>query len=760
MTAFTHAHFYKWTWYSAVFDRSVYFCAFRRLEICLDCQTPVPSGRIKYCPKKEGKNAPGLPGVHQDMGVTAIMDQKTFDEEQKHLTLVYGKLTETCADLTKRMEELNATAEADKKDILSNLRLDTADDEVRYETYGEIETWNRYIDDYNVRADAMGARLKSVKALLESPYFARVTIQFDEDEEPEDYYIGRAAFSENGYDQVVLDWRSPLAETYYNQDNGKTYYTVDGKKIPCDLLLRRQFDLDRDHLNGYFDTQIAIEDPLLLASLSRTRTDKMQSITATIQKEQNAIIRYPDVPVMLVNGIAGSGKTSVLLQRIAYLFYHQRKTLRPENVYLMTLNPVFRQYIDNVLPDLGEENPGTMTWKEFLQYVHNPIPDPGLTTDPASLEKIDRELSDFVLEKEDLISIRQKGKTVLHTDEILQVLRRHPNLKTGVRLIQVAEDELEDEIRAVLKKRREQQDKTENDLSYDTAEDAKGENQIENDFGGAFSMARSFGWLNIQHIAQRFLKKRHITSIEWFYLKMALTGECDRNASYVMIDEVQDYTKPQLMTLAKYFVNAKFMLLGDEFQSIRDNNVTFQEIHALFAGAGKQVTELPLQTSYRSSPEITDLFAGLLPKEKQLEANSVQRPGVAPKIRSFAEHADYVAALKEEIEEAGKKDGLTAVICRDRRSFQSITDLLGKDYLPAVSKEEPLPKKGAFLIELVNAKGLEFDHVILPDANAKYYPEDLLSRHCLYTAISRATTSLTLLAEGGITPLLSGKETC
>ena len=215
-----------------------------------------------------------------------------------------------------------------------------------------------------------------------------------------------------------------------------------------------------------------------------------------------------------------------------------------------------------------------------------------------------------------------------------------------------------------------------------------------------------------------------------------------------MIDEVQDYTKPQLMTLAKYFVNAKFMLLGDEFQSIRDNNVTFQEIHALFAGAGKQVTELPLQTSYRSSPEITDLFAGLLPKEKQLEANSVQRPGVAPKIRSFAEHADYVAALKEEIEEAGKKDGLTAVICRDRRSFQSITDLLGKDYLPAVSKEEPLPKKGAFLIELVNAKGLEFDHVILPDANAKYYPEDLLSRHCLYTAISRATTSL------------SGKETC
>ncbi len=681
------------------------------------------------------------------------MDQKTFDEEQKHLTQVYEKLTAADADLTARLTELNATAEADKKDILSNLRLDTADDEVQYETYGEIETWNRYIDDYNVRADAMGARLKSVKALLASPYFARVTIQFDPEEEPEDYYIGRAAFSENGYDQVVLDWRSPLAEVYYNQDNGKTYYTVDGKKVPCDLLLRRQFDLAKDVLHGYFDTQVAIEDPLLLASLQKTRTDKMQSITATIQKEQNAIIRYPDVPVMLVNGIAGSGKTSVLLQRIAYLFYHQRKTLRPENVYLMTLNPVFRQYIDNVLPDLGEENPGTMTWLEFLQYVHNPIPDPGLSTDAASLEKIDEDLPAFRLEKEDLISIRQKGKTILHTDRILEVLRRHPNLATGVRLIQVAEDELEDEIKAVLKKRREQADKTQGEEAAPA--DPRDENQIENDFGGAFGMVRSFGWLNLNHIAQRLLGKRRITSIEWFYLKMALTGECDRNASYVMIDEVQDYTKAQLLTLAKYFVNARFMLLGDEFQSIRDNTVTFAEIHDLFDKAGRKVTELPLRTSYRSSPEITSLFASLLPREQRLLASSVQRPGVAPRITAFDDHASYVEALRGAIEEAAGRDGLTAVVCRDRRTFQSVVDLLGKDAIATVGRDEKLPKHGVFAIELANAKGLEFDGVILPDASAKYYPEDLLSRHCLYTALSRATTDLTVLAEGALTPLLN-----
>lgn len=687
------------------------------------------------------------------------MDQNIFDEEQKHLTDVYGRLKSAYEELSQKLHTLNETAEADKKDILSNLRLDTADEEVQYETYGEIETWNRYIDDYNVRADAMGARLKSVKALLESPYFARIRIQFDEDEEPEDYYIGRAAFSENGYDQIVLDWRSPVAEAYYNQDNGRTFYTVDGKKIPCDLLLRRQFDLAKDHLNAYFDTQVAIEDPLLLSSLSRTRTDKMQSITATIQKEQNAVIRCPDAPVILVNGIAGSGKTSVLLQRIAYLFYHQRKTLRPENVYLMTLNPVFRQYIDNVLPDLGEENPGTMTWKEFLQYVHDPIGNLGLETDAASLEKIDRELADFPLEKEDLVTIRQKGRTVLSTDQILAILRRHQNLKTGVRMIQVAEDEIEDEIRLTLKKRREEADRTENDLPYEEADDnAKNENQLENDFGGAFSMARNFGWLNFQHITQRFLGKKHISSIEWFYMKMSLTGECDRNASYVMIDEVQDYTKAQLMTLSKYFVNARFMLLGDEFQSIRENNVTFREIHELFEGKGKEVRELTLDTSYRSSPEITSLFAGLLPREKRLLANSVQRPGIEPKLEAFDDHAAYTEALKKAVQEAKEQDGLTAVVCRDKRSFQSVTDLLGKDFLPTVGRNEALPKSGVFAIELINAKGLEFDSVILPDGNARYYPDELLARHCLYTAISRATAKLTILAEGTMTPLLKGSQ--
>lgn len=700
------------------------------------------------------------------------MDQRVFDEEQKHLTETYDKLVAMNAELEESIETLNQQAAEEKADILTNIRIDTADDEVQMESYGEMETWNRYIDTYNIKSGTMSAKLTKLKMLLESPYFARVTLQFAPDEEPENYYIGRSSISENGYDQLIVDWRSPIAETYYNQENGKTFYEVDGRRIDVDLLLRRQFELDKDQLKAYFDTQLAIEDPMLLASLSRQHSDKMQAITVTIQKEQNAIIRYPDVPVLLVNGIAGSGKTSVLLQRIAFMFFHQRTTLKPEDVYLITLNPVFTQYIDNVLPDLGERNPNTLTWTEFLQMVHDPIPDPGVETTAESLRRIDKALQSFSFEEEDLVPIDQKGKPVLGTEKILEALRAHEGkLPAGVRLIQVTVDELLEEARRALrsKKNSDKDDEDGEELSegaedaadenvsgspLDGRMDVKEENRIQNNYGGAFKMIRECGWLNLDHIGQRILGTKKLTSIQWLYLKMALTGECDRTAKYVCIDEVQDYTEAQLMIFERYFVNAKFMLLGDEFQSIREGNIAFQDIHRLFEEKGKKTVELPLQTSYRSSPEITALFAGLLPEEKKLEAQSVQRPGVEPEICVTASEEEWKEKLLASIRENEGKPGVTAVICAGRKELDRIRKELGDKAPAAVSKDEPVPAGGSILISLQYAKGLEFDHVILPNAAPGNYPEGTLSRHRLYTAISRATQDITILAKKELSPLL------
>ena len=257
--------------------------------------------------------------------------------------------------------------------------------------------------------------------------------------------------------------------------------------------------------------------------------------------------------------------------------------------------------------------------------------------------------------------------------------------------------------------------------------------------------------LPIRHrILSRILNRKKLTAAEWIWLKILLTGMGDKNVRYVMIDEVQDYTAAQLMVLRRYFANAKFMMLGDEFQAIRPGTVSFEKIRGLFA----EVEEFPLLTSYRSSPEITEIFTGLLPREKRIFTASVQRPGTAPVKMGCDSSEEYLLRLRLLISSAEKEDGLTAVICANKRSLERIEELLGDEAPRVIRRNQALPAGGVFLITLDLVKGLEFDGVILPDADPKMYPDDILSRHRLYTAVSRATRRLSILAEGELTGLL------
>ncbi|WP_044932065.1 HelD family protein [Butyrivibrio sp. AC2005] len=678
------------------------------------------------------------------------MEKEIFNQEQEHLTKTYDKLLDMKKELEDQIHALDEKALDDKNDIRDNIRFDYADIETTMETLAEIEVWNRYIDTYNVESNSLGQRLNSVNKLLESPYFAKIQLQFDPSEEPESYYIGRAAISENRYDQMVVDWRSPIAEVYYNQETGHTHYTVEDREIPVDLQLRRQFDLQKNKLIAYFDTQIAIEDPLLLQSLSQTHSDKMQAITATIQKEQNTVIRYPDVPVLLVNGIAGSGKTSVLLQRIAYLFYQKRTSLRPDQVCLMTLNPVFREYIDNVLPDMGETNPLTLTWGEFLDMCDVPFTDNEYDyTEAENLQKIHDVLPSLTPEVNFFNDISQKGNLVISRKEVLSTVNKFRKFPMGIRLIQTVSDELEQRAKNALRN----MDHDEDNASGGTSKsDAAENNRLENDFGGALSNIRHCGWVNPLRVAQKILGKKRITPAEWLFTKMELTGECDRNMRYVMVDEIQDYTKAQMMVFSKYFPNARFMLLGDEFQAIREGTISFAEIKEMAKTDKKRFVTLSLMTSYRSSPEITDVFASILPKEKKMQVSSVKRPGEPVYMKACSSDEEYTDELKRLIKEFEQKDGLTAIICRNQINLERIAASLG-DAAPAIiTGHDALPKSGAFLLELALAKGLEFDNVILADADAKTYPDDELGKHCLYTAISRATRHLAILADGAALP--------
>jgi DNA helicase-2/ATP-dependent DNA helicase PcrA len=174
----------------------------------------------------------------------------------------------------------------------------------------------------------------------------------------------------------------------------------------------------------------------------------------------------------------------------------------------------------------------------------------------------------------------------------------------------------------------------------------------------------------------------------------------------------------------------------------------------MFASQGKEVTNRSLMTSYRSSPEITSLFTGLLPKEISVQTNSVQREGIDPEILAFESHEAYVEKLRSVIAGNTRTEGLTAIICQDRTGINMMTRNLSDETPHVVRNYEKLPKSGIILMELKLAKGLEFDTVILPDVNVREYPDRELFRHRLYTAMSRATEKLIIMSDGELSPLI------
>ena len=692
-----------------------------------------------------------------------------FEEEQQHLSSTFAKLEAIEHELSAALRANLEDALEDKESMLDELALN-ADSDVHVETMAEYEAMNRIIDAYNLSAEINVEKLHRAQLLLKQPYFAKLQLQFRPGAQPKDVYIGAAGMTDDMRRHFIIDWRSPVAEVYYNQENGRTSYTADGRTIECELKLRRQFDIERDELKAYFDTTVAIQDPLLLQSLSKQRSDKLQAITTTIQKEQNAVIRHDDVPVLLVNGIAGSGKTSVLLQRIAYLFYTLRDTLRPKDVHLITPNPVFERYIDEVLPQMGESNPRTETWDALMEYLGLGSRGIGQDTSGEELAAIDEKLKDFELEPADFCDLRVETERVIGAAQARGAYNKLGRFPAGPRRCRLAADDLLERLNQRIK--RLSADENVQDRLVDLSEeeqirifgrfiDAESDEEwqwfaqryLQDRYAPVRDAIDNCEWLRIDRIGMRLLGRETLSSAEWLYLKLALAGGGDPQARYVMVDEVQDYTVAQLMVLARYFRNAHFLLLGDENQAIREHTANFAQVRRVFENAFGEVSELQLMTSYRSSPEITALFTTLLPDAQRVQAQSVQRPGTAPRIDTYTSKEAHAAALADAVAHAGEQGGLTAVIANDSSHAKHLAKQLG-DAVIAADKVAALPQEGVLLLDLKLAKGLEFDRVIIADANTQAFPISDVARHRLYTAISRATQEVTILACGKLTKLL------
>ena len=700
-------------------------------------------------------------------------DDPIFQQEQEHLTKLYAKLLEMRDAIGEDLESNHKGARQDLIDMSEEVRLDFGGADETIETLAAIETLNSVIDAYNQYHDFNVDKLRRVMLLLMQPYFAKVRLQMRPGRPARDVYIGAAGMTDEHSIPLVVDWRSPVAETYYNQQMGETSYDVDGKKRTVNLELRRQFDIVRDKLNMYFDTTVAIEDSLLLGALKKHHSEKLQAITATIQREQNTIVRHEDVPALLVNGIAGSGKTSVLLQRIAFLLYRERKTLNPDQVYLFTPNNVFERYIDTVLPSMGEANPQVFTWRDFVEDQGAGQRDAGVHTDPAELRRIEEAVKSLAIEPEDLREIRVDDTVLLKPSQVEGAVRKFERFGVGARFCALVTDELHERLERRFTAMSKDEDLQEKVAGFDLDEqvhwfgetvgaDDEAETvnltrrYVEQRFAEAHDRIDDLSWLRFDRIGMRLLGAQALSATEWLYLRLCITGSGDKNARYVMIDEVQDYTVAQLMVLARHFSRAHFLLLGDEHQAIFEGTASFAQIAEVFTETHGSVEECRLLTSYRSSPEITAMFTSLLDSDEQLRLTSVHRSGVAPVVRELdGDDVDaYVAELRRIAEEAAGDEGLTAFVAESDSRVSWLAKQLG-DAVQVLGKDSDLPATGVVLLPLRVAKGLEFDHVVIPDAQAEVYPDTPLCRRRLYTAISRAMHRVTVLSQGPMTPLLA-----
>lgn len=287
--------------------------------------------------------------------------------EQQHVESTVQVIHNEQEMIKKQQATLEDSLNSQLKEI-SDKKINIGSEEAFYESVLEYQQHEQELMLRYKTAESQEKRLKTLATMTNSPYFAR--IDFTEGNEPkETLYLGIASLRDNKENTIVIDWRAPIANLYYEGELGTTFYQTDTDQFEVDLLLKRQFKIQDGQLLSMVDTSEVINDEFLLEILDEASSSQMKNIVSTIQKAQNQIIRDTTSKVMLIEGIAGSGKTSALLQRIAFVLYRNRKWLDDQQVLLFSPNHLFSDYIAMVLPSLGESEVPTRTFRSFLQNL-------------------------------------------------------------------------------------------------------------------------------------------------------------------------------------------------------------------------------------------------------------------------------------------------------------------------------------------------------------------------------------------------------
>lgn len=621
----------------------------------------------------------------------------------------------------------------------------------------EIRSMRESILNHFALGESVINKRKQLTKILAIPYFGRIDfLEKKENSKVVPTYIGIHTFYDpESRATLIHDWRAPVSSMFYDHELGEAGYRSPSGEIKGEISLKRQYRIRGGKMEFMIESALTVHDDILQKELSSNADDKMKNIVATIQREQNRIIRNEDIRTLIIQGVAGSGKTSIALHRIAYLLYTFRDSISSKDILIVSPNKVFSDYISNVLPELGEETVPETSMEQILSGVleHKYKYQTYFGLVNELLEKPSSGLIDRIAYKASFGFISELDKFILHIENTYfkaadvkltkyitipapfieeQYLRfnRYPIRRRFDAMADYMLDMLKIQYaftvttadRNLLKKEIRRMFAGNNDI------------QVYKDF---------FKWTNNPGMFK--MRKGHALEYSDLaplaYLHLALEGNGNQpcRVKHLLIDEMQDYSPIQYKVIQKLFPCRK-TVLGDAGQSVNPYGSSTAETIQKSLTASEI---MKLCKSYRSTFEITD-FAQKIHPNAELEP--VARHGEKPQILQFGSAVEELSGIMGLIS-TYRKSGYKSlgIICKTEQQAREMADML-KSYandINFLSSQSSTFVQGIVITSAHMAKGLEFDEVIIPQTDERNYRSEI-DKSMLYVAVTRAMHRLTL----------------
>ena len=714
--------------------------------------------------------------------------EKAFEEKRlaQTISLAEEQLKQAKEAADKKKSEI---IEA-KKDVRENTEhgitsLYTSDG---FEALVELSQYINPVTDKIIDYEEEEHKILLLEKMIKSPYFARIDFKFDDEDEFEKIYIGRSSLRKNSYQEMyVYDWRSPIASVFYRFMTGEAFYDAPCGRVTGELNLKRQYEIKNGTLEYFFDSDVQIVDEFLRQLLSQNTTAKMKAIVETIQHEQDVVIRDMENDLLMVQGVAGSGKTSIALHRAAYLMYQGLQTkLSANNIMIISPNSIFEQYISNVLPELGEDNVISSVFEDILSellngrkiqsrndFLENLIVNSKykeisrnsieFKTSSFFREILDQFLIDIPRQWIEFEDVYYEGKCVVSGQILKDKILGRPETPLGIKLEQL-EDYILEQIFGTGKGRGHKEEKNlikqeiQKFIKIDIVELYKILFSNEAYFYSLLQNSNlSQGIKSIWEYTRENLEADRLyyddaIAIAYLYLKIYGTNKY-KNIKQVVIDEAQDYYPLQYEIFNLLFSNAKFTILGDMKQTLaKKEDISFYEQIQKILNK-KKSSLIMLDKSFRCTNEILNFSLKFIEQSSQIK--SFNRNGDSPKVYIADNSEIFIDEIVKEIKLCQEK-GFQSIclICKtEKNSTYLFNKIKHKLDIQLIKNGSVSDLQGVFILPVYMSKGLEFDAVLICDADSQnYHDED--DKNLLYVACTRALHKLSLFCENEVSPLI------